>query len=315
MIKRYASLSDSKVIKLKTEILNRLPDNKNELLNKYPLDTYLKFLNAYPVISDYKYVSPHVNDWCNKITSEYGKQSLHLYHQLLLMELIQNNYDEAVNYPEPIGKYYDLNFNRIFNNIDTNANTLQHYDYISDRFNKELSICTLKMIPTGARKIHLDRMPLIRILLNNDWRHLFFNLIPILHKLKGLKPIYHQHLDSNDPDLMAEFSSEGWVRHYKAVGKLLERQSNIKGIMGISWYYDPNMATISPHLAFMTKLVIQNGGGVFRFGQKQQAIKNATLYSKHRKNLFLKGKYEPINFLLIWPRNSLLQWLKNTQTQ
>ena len=78
--------------------------------------------------------------------------------------------------------------------------------------------------------------------------------------------------------------------------------------MGLSWFYDPYLKEISPSLNYLREIVIDNGGSLYYVGPNESAIRNATLLSMKRKELYEEGKYMPTNYLYIWPKKKLIQW-------
>lgn len=63
----------------------------------------------------------------------------------------------------------------------------------------------------------------------------------IVYELGGNKFVYHRHFDSRDPDAIAKFHFEGWMRHYSIVAEILKMNNKVKGLVGCSWYYDPQL--------------------------------------------------------------------------
>ena len=55
---------------------------------------------------------------------------------------------------------------------------------------------------------------------------------------------------------MQEFSPEGWMRFYLRTAELLRRDPRVKGLIGTSWLYDPALADVSPHLAYLRTVQI-----------------------------------------------------------
>ena len=75
-----------------------------------------------------------------------------------------------------------------------------------------------------------------------------------------------------------------------------------------SWYYDPALENISPHLSYLKEIPLKNGARLFYVGSSKADIEMATKKSKTRKKFYDQGKYVPTRFLLVWPRNGLADW-------
>ncbi len=288
----------------------QIQSHSRDLLGDYPLEKYINCLNNYPEISDYRYLSSEVKRFCNDLVKANNERVLESYHKLLLVTLILNSGDriETKKLPDDIKLLYEQNFERIIDRIECNTTAPGLYSYPNDSFLKDLGICTLRLIPTGARKMHLASLPLKRFLFTKGLRQTLRGLILLVFELKGYKPLYYGHLDSNDPNLMAEFTPEGHIRHYQRVAKLLKMNRNVKGLMAIAWYFDPELESISPRLNYLREIPMQNGGQLFCLGSTAQTIENAILKSPTRRELYRQGKYVPTEYLLIWPRKSLIMW-------
>jgi hypothetical protein len=118
------------------------------------------------------------------------------------------------------------------------------------------------------------------------------------------------HTDSNDPELMSDFNPEGWERFYRRTAALLELHTRVRGVFGVSWFFDPELETISPRLAYLRTKVTRNGGRLFRLGPSAQSRADATARSEMRRRLVAEGRYAPTRYLLILPRGPLMQWAR-----
>ena len=108
---------------------------------------------------------------------------------------------------------------------------------------------------------------------------------------------------------MAEFNSEGWVRFWRRTAGLLRRNS-VKGVIGNSWFYDPSLDKISPHLTYLRSLVMKHGGFSFRAGTRPGTVDSATRTSKTRRHFYETGKYVPVDYTVVWLRKDILAWDK-----
>ena len=90
--------------------------------------------------------------------------------------------------------------------------------------------------------------------------------------------------------------------------ELLKQDKRIKGVFGVSWFYDPQLTEISPRLVYLRKLFTDNGGRVFYIGPNEQATKDALTRSQTRRDLYEQGKYVPTHYIIIWSRKDVLAW-------
>jgi hypothetical protein len=292
-------------------LMERIRSFDRDLLEKFPVETYIKYLEAYPRISHYKYISQEVETYCQRIMERSSKEALSVYHKLLLVTLISRNIDRVKNgpYPEDVKTLFARNFELILTQIEKKAFGDEFYNYPRDRLMKDLAVCNLRLIPAGAEKINVCRMPR-RWLLRKGISQFLQGALFVLFELRGFKPLYYYHMDSNDPDLMAEFNYDGWCRFYKRVAALLEINRDIKGICSIPWFLDPQLEKISPRLNYLREFFTQNGGRVFYSGSDDNGIASAIAKSPTRRRLYEEGKYMPANYMGIWPRKKLIEWAK-----
>jgi len=279
----------------------------NNLLINFPLSKYITYLYDSPQIGSYGYLSNKLKEYCNIILINSNEQIMELYHKLILLTLILKAKDKLVNkkLPYDINTLYEMNFKRIIHSIGNNSSG--SFIYPQDNFLKDLAICTLKMIPAGAQKIHLDVISK-RFLFKNGLKQFIECVIFIYFELGGFRPLYNMHTDAHDQDLLEEFNANGWKRFYLRVAHLLKMNKKVKGIFGNSWFFDPQLNNISPRLKYLREIPIKNGGRLFYTGSEPQSIKNAILKSATRRKLYNEGKYIPRNHLIIWSRKQLINW-------
>ena len=301
-------ISPQKLFELRYKITEELSGTSRDLLSVFPIQKYIEYIDCYPAISGYGFVGKKVNELCRNIVSTSNEHTLQLYHQLLLVDLISiaDNKIRTKNFPAEIVNLFSSNFNRIALEIEAGTD-IKSYTYAEDRFRKKLAVCSLRMIPAGAQKINLVRMSR-RILLQHGIFQFTRALSFVLIELGGFQPLFEMHTDSNDPELMAEFNESGWLMFYRRVSELLKLRPEIKGIVGNSWFYDPQLEKISPRLTYLRKIVTENGGCLFYVGPSASAIKDATLKSPTRKKLYEEGTYIPTDYLVVWPRKQLICW-------
>ena len=299
---------------LSRELASQLDTFSPNLLKRYPVDRYCNLLKKYPKIGTYKYISKDTKNTYTNIIRDSDASNLEIYHKLVVLNLLSESSEkiETIAYPEEVKKWYLIHFESILERILKDRIHKGSYLFPHDRLFKDIGICTLKLIPTGVRKLHLEILPVKRFLFANGLNQLVRGLLCILFELKGIQPLYHGHLDSRDRQSISEFSFEGWVRHYKMVADLLKIHRDIKGVMGLAWFYDPQLKKISPKLAYLRELVADNGGSLFYVGATNTAAENATRMSMTRKRLYDEGKYTPTSYLYIWSRTKIIQWAENS---
>jgi len=283
-----------------------------KLLSKFPKEKYLRYLKSYPRRSMYGYVSQEVKSLCKDLINESGEDMLELYHKLILVDLMIHALDDPTFkiFPSDIKRLYEINFERILGNIESEE-LVGFYKYSYDRFKKDLALCNLKLIPAGAQKVNLARIP-VRFLFRGGIKQFLQGLIYIFFELRGTT-LFDMHTDIYDPNLLMEFTPEGWKVFYRRLAELLELYPDVKGVFGNAWLLDPKLEEVSPRLAYIRKLLVDIGGVTFYNGITVTGIEDAISKSPTRKRLYEEGKYLPRNYLGILSRNRLIDWAKRTE--
>ena len=300
---------------LGNSIERELKDAKSDLLEKHPIEDYIKLLGKYPDLAKYNYVSSEVLEFCNKIVADTDERILEKYHKLLLVVLIGKNRNEIGHriLPNEIKERCGRSFERIVRQIENNIEMPGPYNYPEDFFFKDLSICTLRMIPVGATTYEFSRFPgrnlLNRAVLRKDIKQFMQVIGFMVFELKGQTvPFIESHLVSHDPVFHDDLSLEGVTNNRRLVAQWVRMDKNIKGSYGVSWFVDPQIAIISPRHAYVHTFMRSTGYKFFYYGLSEIAIKHAVSTSKTRKNLYREGKYVPTNYLTAISRKRLLSW-------
>jgi len=132
-------------------------------------------------------------------------------------------------------------------------------------------------------------------------------LSPLLNYLscRGWGCWYRMHTNSS---YLTEFNAEGWDAFYIKAAEILRQNTNIQGVVGTSWFFDPRLRDISPRLAYLYNRPMNAGAYSLAHRSTELDIERATGTSKTRKDLYLAGKYVPKSYSIFWPRDSLFEW-------
>ena len=87
----------------------------------------------------------------------------------------------------------------------------------------------------------------------------------------------------------------------------MELQPDIKGLVASSWFRSPDTHRVSPHLAWVNTVVVENGGFAAVRGK---ADPNCGVFvrSQTRRQLYERGEFTPTIGLVLWPRKAMLRW-------
>ena len=92
------------------------------------------------------------------------------------------------------------------------------------------------------------------------------------------------------------------------IAEFMEEFTDVRGLYGASWYYDPCVKDISPHLAFFHDFSVSNGASIFNVGSDAAAITDAVCSSEKRRRLYEGGEYLPKRYARFWRSESIVQW-------
>lgn len=286
-------------------VLARVKAEAPNLLESYPLEQYLAFLDSESGYGGYSRVPRSVESWCLEIQHRHGTRVLEDYHRLLLLTLVRR-FDERTaghRYPASVLALYRAYVGHVATRM--HANPPGFYLHRNDLFAKDLAVCRQKLLPCGAQLVD-THSGVPRNLLWKGGLHQFLSLSAFVRRtIGGWRPLYEMHMDLR---LILEFNPPGWTRCYRRIAELLERHPTVLGVFGSSWWFDPQLETVSPRLAFLRTLPESNGARVFHQGEDDASTRSALANSPQRQDLYRQGRYRPRNYLLIWSRDDLLDW-------
>ncbi len=302
MIDERTNLQKEKII----ELLNKSSPN---LLTEFPIDNYISTLRSYPSLTHYNYIDQGISKIISNIDKVHGSINLERYNQLLLVILIQEiSYQKDFQkLPEEVKSLIESNLNKIIKKLEGRQDGNGYYLNGNDKFQKDLSISLLRMIPLGAQKVTLGKLSR-GFLVKGGLNQFISGIGTIIFEIGGFGPIYHMHMDSRDRELVMEFNPNGWLQFYKRLAELLKINTQIKGVTGSSWFFDPVLEKISPELNYLRETAFQCGGKIFYMGPSKGAVKDATFMSPKRLKLYKEGSYKPSNYIVVISRNKLIKW-------
>jgi hypothetical protein len=177
-------------------------------------------------------------------------------------------------------------------------------EYCDDHFVKDVRYALGVTIPTGALQFDLNTGVGPKVILRD-----FLMTGSLDSSLRyatsfGWGRWYGNHLDLR---ALKEFTPEGWTASFARIAEVLELNPAVRGVAGVSWFYDPEVARISPHLAYV-QTPLRYGAFLAKMRTPPHDVDNALVRSPTRKKLYAEGKYVPACYLLAWPRRRLLAW-------
>lgn len=288
-------------------LLEKSKKNCGKTLCLYPEEEYINNIKKINKYSSYREFDKKNYETCKKILQEFSVEGLDSYHKFVILNLILSSIHkiDEYKYTEKVKNNLIIEYNRIIQDIDSNEKGF--YDYSNDLFCKDLSIASLRMFPAGLLKAESCAGIPRSCVLSNGSRDIL-SWLRLLMKAQGFSPFYEVHLDVR---YAKDFTPDGWCNALRTVGEMLVINPHIKGITGASWFFDPQIRTISPHLIYLRELIEKNGGR-FLFNKTDQHVTELAISkSNTRRVMFESKKYTPSSYFMVWLRSDILEWLNS----
>jgi hypothetical protein len=184
------------------------------------------------------------------------------------------------------------------------------YGYDEDYYVKDVRYALGLTIPSGAHQLDLRARIGAKLILRDVVASRSAQSALAYAAALGWGRWYSNHLDLRT---MKEFTPRGWTASFVRMAEMLVLNPEVRGIAGVSWFYDPCVALISPHLAYI-QTPTSHGAFLARMGSDAHHVANATIRSSVRQKLYKEGKYLPTCYLLAWPRNALIEWARQLKS-
>lgn len=174
-----------------------------------------------------------------------------------------------------------------------------------DCFLKDLAISNGRLFPVQGRVIEYASGISRKSLFNNGIKQMlsFAKLLITI----GYQPFYQTHIHQLLPD---HINSKNWQKSFLTLTEMLKLNPEIKGIIGNSWFYDPAISEISPHLAYLSQIPLAHGAK--RYFVELDLSENAIKTSQTRRQLFEQGSYLPKKYYSSGQETRYYYGLKST---
>ena len=203
--------------------------------------------------------------------------------------------------PTQIEELYPVAFERLAHYLETLEGP-----YPPDHKHKDVAFITGEAVPvTRSHSVDLSsrigyRASLALIAERPYWRH-------VRQLLRGqeLGPWLRVH---TEPRWLEDWNEAGWDRAYRQCARLLRSRPHLLGLAATAWFYDPQLAYVSPRLRYCRERLLERGAIMLRVGTSAFDIESAIVRSATRRKLYEDGKYVPVSYTLLWPQDLLLKW-------
>jgi hypothetical protein len=181
------------------------------------------------------------------------------------------------------------------------------YDIDGPRYTEMAELATLRHFPAGQHDWWIDGLP--RSWLLRVHPKALPALARVLWRMGGFGPLARLHINHWRPNQLMLLEGEA-ERSYHRIARSLALCPGIKGLMGTSWFYAPQVPKVSPHLAWMRGFFAENGAFLGEM-ERASAARGFLTGSARRRELHESGRFHPRTTLVLWPRAAMLAWAES----
>jgi hypothetical protein len=161
-----------------------------------------------------------------------------------------------------------------------------------------------KYIPVGIYHAVLTGVPR-SLVLSVKWADGLRVASYVALEFRGFKPVIEIHLPKLRNGRLLEAD---YVDTHRRLAWLLNRNPGIRGLYNSAWYYDPEVARISPNLGFLNAFASTHGALLVSLGSDLSSVQDATWKSPSRRAAYEAGTYVPRRHARLWSRHRILAW-------
>lgn len=166
-------------------------------------------------------------------------------------------------------------------------------------------IVTLRRMPAGPMDWDISGFPR-SWLLKIPRRQLPSALSFLLTRMRGFRPYFHMHV-ARKPRNRALVIEREVLRAYWRIGTSMAMQPGIRGLMASAWFHDLSAIASYPHLEWLNRPYLQEGGFITDIGEAPLDSGFADNNAKRRE----LAEHGALRFRLgvaLWPREPLIAW-------
>lgn len=179
-------------------------------------------------------------------------------------------------------------------------------DLSSDLYQKEFGLATMRLYAAGAQLVDF-RCGVPRSIIWRGGLTRILRTAGALVRAGGFRPYFQIHTHDF---MLDKFNPAGWDTCYICCAELYAIHPAVLGMFGSSWFYDPQLDSVSPRLGYLREIPVKGGAHLFLWEHGGQALHNALSTSPTRRKLHEEGRYFPASFMLMWPRKQQIAWAR-----
>ena len=291
------------------DLSQALRERHRPLFDRFDPDDCIAAFDREKERGAYQYIPESVATIWSAVRAEFGESGFDAFQRVVMLRLIQDFEARATDkrYTADIRECFSCSFRRIVQAISDEG--YDHYRSRNDLLLKDLGLCRQKIFPAGAQVVDPDSAFHRSLLLRGGLAQAF-SFARLLVSTKGHEHWYQIHTHLSE---LVDFNPEGWDECYLRLAGMLELHPEVRGMWGGSWFYDPELESLSPRLSYLRQVPVANGARLYFSNVLSDG--GALSKSKTRREAYERGEYTPKAYVLIWPRNELIDWALKIRTK
>ncbi len=187
------------------------------------------------------------------------------------------------------------------------ADPQRRYDLADNSFVAYCKLASLRRFPAGQFDWEPSGLPRSWVPRIRPLSTLYATMKLVTFGMHGFGPTFFVHMGTGGRNYaLLEHEAN---RSYYRMAQSLELQPHMHGVIAASWLHSPDTFAISPHLAWLNRVFLENGAIVGTVGVA--APDCGVLHrSPERRRAFESGTWTPTVGLVIWPRDQVLEWAR-----
>jgi len=186
---------------------------------------------------------------------------------------------------------------------DPPAMWIPHFRLEDLRYREMARIATFRRFPAGQLEWQLSEF---------RWSWVFQSRLPlrvlsyVTRRMGGFAPLFELHVNPRRRKRLVLLEKETNISYHR-VGRSLEKQPDVRGVMLRSWLFCESTAEVTPRLAWLRRTPLAAGALIVDLREAQPESGYLT-GSAERRQLYIQGVYLPATACVLWPRQSLIDW-------
>ena len=243
-----------------------------------------------------------------RIESERGPEARAAFLRTALQQLVEHGRPRigALRLPDTVKALIEREYRRIEKDFTRAA--AAHYDLAIHSMRCDFRIAGFGRIPAGVEHLEINGVP--RRLAWSGGIAQGVRAASVFARAGGWAPFYETHFTHGvrPHTFLLVYTPETLAAWHRNVAECLRMNPHIRGLQTTSWWYDPQLARVAPHLTFLREGSLAHGAVSLRSGSTEGAQRYAIANSPERRRLYDAGEYMPVSYAMVWTRDALLRW-------